>query len=209
MLIFDGYSSHVTQNFIEYCWKYGIRPFQLIPYSTHLTQSLDAVAFQKSKHEFKKLIREEVFYGATEISKVDFFAIFNKFSSKSFTSAICKASFKKTGLIPFNPNIVLSKMKRFGGIQNEDNDESIDDESFGFATPPRPPWTEFTTPITNTGRRRGSLYMRDRILVGNIILTAIRMIEKVEKAADCHDLVVVCVYLFNVRADHVIKSRVL
>ena len=89
-----------------------------------------------AKHKFKKLVQEEVFHSMTEISKTDFFAIFNKFNSKTFTPDICKASFCKADFTPFDPLIVLSKMKDFGGIQSEIRDESTDDESDTFATPP-------------------------------------------------------------------------
>ena len=81
MLIFNGYGSYITQDFIEYCWKNNIRPFQLPPHSTHLTQPLDVGAFQKFKGEFKRALREEVFYGARDIDKADFFDLFAKFSA--------------------------------------------------------------------------------------------------------------------------------
>ena len=45
MLIFDGSGSHITQDFLEYCWENHIRPFQLLPHSTHLLQPLDVGAF--------------------------------------------------------------------------------------------------------------------------------------------------------------------
>ena len=83
MLIFDGYRSHITQDFIEYCWKNNIRPFQLPPHSTHLTQPLDVSTFLKFKGEFKRALREEVFYGARDINKADFFDIFAKFSART------------------------------------------------------------------------------------------------------------------------------
>jgi len=142
MLIFHGYGSHITQDFLDFCWSYHIRPFQLPLYSTHLTQPLDVGAFQKFKFEFKQCLREEVFYGATEITKADFFAMFPVFSTKTFTEKLCKSAFKKTGLIPFWPEIVLNKMKEYGGVQEEIRVESSDDESDGFATPPPPVWSE-------------------------------------------------------------------
>ena len=73
MLIFDGFGSHDTQDFIDFCQEHRIRPFQLIPHLTHLIQPLDISVFQKSKDEFRKLLREEVFYRAKEITKADFF----------------------------------------------------------------------------------------------------------------------------------------
>jgi hypothetical protein len=94
-----------------------------------------------------------VFHGTTEITKTDFFSIFDKFSTKTFTLKICKAAFKKAGLISFDPSVVLLKMKEFGNIQDQSGKESIDDNPIEFATPPLPFWSEFNTPITNTGRR--------------------------------------------------------
>ena len=96
---------------------------QLLPYLTHLTQLLDVGVFQKFKFEFKQCLREEIFYGVTKITKADFFAMFLVFSAKAFT--------EKTGLIPFRSEIVLDKMKEYGGIQEEIRVESSDDECDG------------------------------------------------------------------------------
>jgi hypothetical protein len=140
MLIFDRYGSHVTQDFIKYCWEHRIRPFQLPPHSTHLIQPLDVGVFQKFKHEFKKCLREDVFYGASQITKTDFFFLFNKFSDRTFAPKLCKSAFRKTGLIPFNPSIVLRKMKQYSGIQELEKEPSSDEESEpAFATLPPPP----------------------------------------------------------------------
>ena len=133
------------------------------------------------KHEFKKLIREEVFYGAKTITKADFFSIFQKFSDKTFTPELCKASFRKAGLIPYDSSVVLSKMKDYGG--NQEGDSTDSDESIAFATPP-PCWHEFSTPTTNIGRRRGAEHVKGRLAVGMITPTVLRVQEKVEKASN-------------------------
>jgi hypothetical protein len=184
LLVFDGYGSHITQDFLEYCWQNHIRPFQLPPHSTHLTQPLDVGSFLKFKYEFKACLREEVFYGATEITKTDFFSLFNKFSSRTFTPKLCASSFTKTGLIPLNPVIVLDKMKEYGGIQEQEQVELFNDSSEGFATPPPQPWHEFSTPITNTQRRRGSEYVMERLQSGDITPTVLRVQDKVARASD-------------------------
>jgi hypothetical protein len=80
-----------------------------------------------------------VFYGATEITKADFFFIFNKFLSKTFTADLCRAAFRKAGLVPFDPSIVFSQMKEYKGIQDKRKEESTDDEEPAFATLPSPP----------------------------------------------------------------------
>jgi hypothetical protein len=63
MLIFDGHGSHLSQNFIDYCWEYRIHPFQLPVHTTHLLQPLDVGVFQALKHSFKKELQKEVFQG--------------------------------------------------------------------------------------------------------------------------------------------------
>jgi hypothetical protein len=49
--------------------------------------------------------------GAQEISKVDFFQIFQTFWDKTMKVKIIQSSFCKTGLIPLNPSIILKKLK--------------------------------------------------------------------------------------------------
>jgi hypothetical protein len=117
MLIFDGYGSHITQQFLDYCWENRIRPYLLPSHITHLTQPYDVGAFQKFKYKIKKCIWQEVFLGATSITKADFFTLFNTFYIRTFTPKLCKSAFAKAGLIPFKPEIVLSKMCSYNGIQ--------------------------------------------------------------------------------------------
>ena len=76
MLLFDGHGSHLSQEFLDFCWKYHIRPFLLPAHTTHLLQPLDVGVFQSLKHNFKKAVRKEVFLGAQEITRVDFFSFF-------------------------------------------------------------------------------------------------------------------------------------
>ena len=80
-----------------------------------------------------------MFFGATEITKADFFVLFLVFSDRTFTPKLCISAFKKTGLIPFNPSVILNKIKEYKGVQDVLRVESSDNESKGFSTsPPRP-----------------------------------------------------------------------
>jgi hypothetical protein len=52
--------------------------------------------------------------GAEIINKKAFFVIFQRFWDKVFNShIIARNSFKKTGLIPLEPEVVLSKIKEY------------------------------------------------------------------------------------------------
>jgi hypothetical protein len=185
LLIFNGYGSHITQEFIEYCWEHRIRPFQLLPHSTHILQPLDVGIFQTYKKNFKEAIQREVFHGLTQMTKTDFFSIFQGFSDRTFKPKLIQSAFRKTGLVPFNPSIVLDAMKDYGGHQGTEDiwDESSDSEP-AFGTPPPLPWRQYTTPITNIERKRGSEYIQQRIQNGPITPTVIRVMQKVEKGTE-------------------------
>ena len=107
--------------------------------------------------------------------------MFLVFSAKTFTEKLCKSA---TGLILFQPEVVLDKIKEYSGVQEEIQVECSDDESDGFATPPLPVWSKWNTPITNTGRRRGQEYMMERLKEGKITLTVLCVQDKVVKASD-------------------------
>ena len=157
MLIFDSYRSHITQQFLDYYWENRIWPYLLPSHTTYLTQPCDVGMFQKFKYEIKKCIWQEVFLGSTSITEADFFTLFNTFYTKIFTPKLCKSAFAKAGLIPFKPEIVLSKIHSYNGIQ--ENAAPLPPcelfSSPGFTTLP-PPWNEFNTPITSTQHKRGS-----------------------------------------------------
>jgi hypothetical protein len=57
ILIFDGYGSHDTDQFLDFCWQNRIRPFRLPAYSTHYTQPLDVAIFQDFKGRYKSKLQ--------------------------------------------------------------------------------------------------------------------------------------------------------
>jgi hypothetical protein len=161
-----------AQDFLDFCWEHKIRPFLLPAHSTHLTQPADVGAFQKFKFEFKAELRKCVFLGGNSVSKADFFAMFQSFSDRTWSAKLCKSAFRKTGLIPFKPSIVLDQMNQYGGIQESESEPTREPSSSpAFATPPPRPWEEFRTPITYTGRKRGADYLDNRLDNGPFPLT--------------------------------------
>ena len=45
--VFDGHGSHLSEDFLIFCWQHNIVPFQL---PTHLLQPLDIKVFRPLKH---------------------------------------------------------------------------------------------------------------------------------------------------------------
>jgi hypothetical protein len=149
--------------------------------------------------------------GAETIDKKAFFAMFQRFWDKVFNSStIARNSFLKTGLIPLNPELILSKMKEYKQLQKQEKRQArtptpptspIRQSSPiflssppAFATPPprtpSPPinWAEWDTPLTIRTRRKGVNYVKERIeaaLSGTLITPSVKRVQdKIEGAAE-------------------------
>jgi hypothetical protein len=56
LLLFDGFGSHLTKQFVEYCDSRNIIPFSLPSHTSHLLQLLDVTVFQLFKHWHKRMV---------------------------------------------------------------------------------------------------------------------------------------------------------
>ena len=111
LLIMDGHGSHHTREFLEYCDAHNIIPFGLPSHTTHLLQPLDICVFQPLKHWRSEAVNEAIQNGDETFSKVEFLAAFNTFRAKAFKSTTITSAWRKTGLIPYNPEVVLQKVR--------------------------------------------------------------------------------------------------
>jgi hypothetical protein len=142
-------------------------------------------------------VRKEIFNSATEISKVDFFSFFQRFHDRTFKNPkIHQSAFRKTGLIPFDPSVVLEKMKEYQALQMpepvvETPSSLLLSSSVGFTTLPLTPtnWNLYTTPLTMRSRKKGLEYVRSRTVSaidGDIPITpsVLRVQDKVSQASE-------------------------
>ncbi len=111
LLIMDGFGSHDTREFLGYCEEYKIIPFTFPSHTTHLLQPLDVCVFQPLKHYHSEAVNEAISTGDETFSKTEFLAAFNTFRAKAFKSTTIVSAWKKTGLIPYNPEIVLEVVR--------------------------------------------------------------------------------------------------
>ena len=112
ILIMDGHGSHTHSDFATRCDELKIIPFQLVPHTTHICQPLDVICFQPLKHYHGQAINRAVRdYGDTTFNKVEFLATFQDVRMQAFTSSTILSSFRATGLIPYNPDRVLDKIR--------------------------------------------------------------------------------------------------
>ena len=115
LLVIDGFGSHLSYEFYHYAQAHKIELFQLPPHSTHLTQPLDVGCFQPFKHHHAEGLDETVRDGGVDFDKLDFLAMFRRMHEKTFTRSTILSAWQKTGLIPYNPGVIIRKIQ---AIQN-------------------------------------------------------------------------------------------
>ena len=111
LLLLDGFGSHCTKQFIEYCDNNKIVVFCLPPHSSHLLQPLDVVVFQPYKHYHAETVEAATRMGCGEFDKAEFLDQNDSIRQSTFKSSTIRFAFLATGLIPFNPSIVISKLR--------------------------------------------------------------------------------------------------
>jgi hypothetical protein len=138
LLIVDGHSSHVNWEFLETCDRLRILVAILPPHTTHRIQPLDVALFQPLATAYSRELDALIHKGESfvSITKRLFWPMFKKAWDASFTKENIESGWRKTGIWPFNPSVVLSKIKR-------------------PSTPPNPRLDhEIKTPLTVKGLRR-------------------------------------------------------
>ena len=111
LLLLDGYGSHCTKEFIDYCDSHKVIPFCLPPHSSHLLQPLDVVVFQPYKHYHAEAVEAATRTGCGDFNKVEFLDRIDSIRQQTFKKSTITAAFRATGLIPYNPDIVISKLR--------------------------------------------------------------------------------------------------
>jgi DDE superfamily endonuclease len=141
LLIFDGFGSHLLIDFIQYCWDNHIIPLVLPPHATHLMQPLDVVIFQPYKHYHSEALDRAIRIGFDEFTVQDFLQELDGIRRQTFKASTVMSSFRATGLVPYDPVVVLSKltgpstdqddwMYESGDIGGLDLDITLDEESW-------------------------------------------------------------------------------
>jgi hypothetical protein len=110
MLVLDGHESHESAEFQEYCKAHNIITLCLPPHSSHLTQPLDVGCFSVLKRAYGRQIETFIKAHINHISKVEFFQAFKAAYKQSMTAQNAQAGFRGAGLVPFDPQAVISKL---------------------------------------------------------------------------------------------------
>jgi hypothetical protein len=113
LLIVDGHGSHVNMAFINFCDAHRILLAIFPPHSTHRLQPLDVCLFSPLSTYYSQELNLFTMkhFGEMRFTKRHFFLVFWTAWNKAFTPKNIASGWKKTGLYPHDPEIVLALIK--------------------------------------------------------------------------------------------------
>ena len=110
LVLLNGFGSHCTKQFIDYCDSHMIIVFSLPPHSYHLLQSLNVVLFQLFKHYHAEAVQAGSRMGCGDFNNCEFLDQIHCIRQHTFKLTTGRSAFQAAGLIPYNPGIVISKL---------------------------------------------------------------------------------------------------
>ena len=140
VLVLDGHGSHESIEFMSFCLTNNIFLCRLPAHSSHLTQPLDVGCFSPLKTYYRQELSKVLAGGATSVNKPLFIHLYHLARVKTFTRSNIESAWAGSGLYPFNPSRVISRIPASSNWKS--------------TTPPpaTPPATQTELPIHQTPR---------------------------------------------------------
>jgi hypothetical protein len=110
LLIFDGHGSHHTAQFKDFCLQNKILTLCMPAHTSHILQPLDVSCFGPLKKAYGSQIENKLRLGINHINKEEFIPAFVIAHQQAMTTRNIISGFKATGLVPFDPDQVLSQL---------------------------------------------------------------------------------------------------
>jgi len=110
MIVLDGHESHHSVQFEEFCKEKNIVALCLPAHSSHLTQPLDVGCFSVLKRAYGRELESFIRAHINHITKTEFFIAFKAAHFNTMTPDNIKSGFRGAGLVPYDPQAVLSKL---------------------------------------------------------------------------------------------------
>ena len=131
LLITDGHSSHVNMDFLEWCDQHRIIIAVFPPHSTHRLQPLDVSLFSPLSTAYSNQLIQWTAktQGLINLSKREFWTLFWSAFETSFSAENIASGWKRTGLLPFDPEVILSQITD----KEEDNSDTGGDSAESLA----------------------------------------------------------------------------
>jgi hypothetical protein len=110
LLVLDGHGSHHTAQFEEFCRDHSIITLCMPAHSSHILQPLDVGCFSPLKTAYGRQVEGLMRLGVNHISKEEFLTAYLEAHKASFITSNIQAGFVATGLVPYEPERVLSNL---------------------------------------------------------------------------------------------------
>ena len=111
LLIIDGHESHKSLTFQNLCEGSKIITLCMPAHTSHILQPLDVGCFDPLKRAYKTEANVLANSDITHIDKKAFLDTFNQVFDKAFSKDNIQSSFRATGLLPDNSEVVLSRLE--------------------------------------------------------------------------------------------------
>ena len=106
----DGHKSHHSDEFETYYENHNIVTLYMPPHLSHILQPLDIGYFGPLKQVYGRQIEEFIYIYINHITKAEFLCAFYKAYLASIGEKNIHRGFAATGLMPYNPQRVISKL---------------------------------------------------------------------------------------------------
>jgi hypothetical protein len=110
LLILNGHESHHFTIFELYCKEHNIITLCMPSHSSYYLQPLDVGCFGPMKKAYGRQIEDLMRAHITHVSKVEFLRAFREAFFTSMTEKNIQGGFMGAGLVPHDPERVLSKL---------------------------------------------------------------------------------------------------
>ena len=110
LLILDGHRSHYNLRFCEYAWDNKIILLSYPDHSTHLLQPLDVGLFSPLQKAYGDAVAAHMKETSTGLTKGAFWGFYCAAQAKTYTPSNIKSASRATGIVPYNPDVVLTKL---------------------------------------------------------------------------------------------------
>ena len=110
LLIIDGHESHNSLDFQKYCKDNSIVTICMPPHSSHLLQPLDVGCFAPLKQAYGRQVESLMRTKISHVTKQEFLSCFKRAFDVSFTASNVQGGFRGAGLVPFDPERVISAL---------------------------------------------------------------------------------------------------
>ena len=113
LLILDSHGSHLTMDFMEYCYHHKILLIVYPPHSTHTLQTLDVVMFKplSSLYSTQLIDHLQKSQALMPVKKGDFLHLFYTAWKIAFKKRTILRSFEATGVWPMEGEVILKRSR--------------------------------------------------------------------------------------------------